>query len=122
MQPVGALVAMPARRGALVVHASGAITQLLPKPLDAQIAAITQRKHYRAAVGVAEDALARLEAAGRREEAEETRRAVAAVEAKFATHLLERAGEPEAAMQRYVRTIGCAAPPTPLSLPETAQG
>jgi hypothetical protein len=81
----------------------------MPKGLAAQVAAITQRKHYRAAVGVAEDALARLEVAGRDVEAEETRELIADVEAMFATHLLERAGEPEAAMQHYVRTIGWAA-------------
>jgi hypothetical protein len=108
MQPIVALVPMRSRRAVVLVHRTGALTLLMPKGLAAQISAITQRKHYRAAVGVAEDTLARLTAANRTAEAEETRELIADVEAKFATHLFERAGEPEAAMQHYVRTIGFA--------------
>ena len=40
-------------------------------------------------------------------EAEAGRELVAATEAKCAAHLLERAAEPEAAMQHYIKTIGC---------------
>ena len=68
------------------------------------MAGITQRKHYKEAIGVARDALARLPAAGA--EAAATRELIAQTEAKYATHLLERAGEPEAAMQHYMQTIG----------------
>ena len=60
--------------------------------------------HYKEAIGVARDALARLPAAGA--EAAATRELIAQTEAKYATHLLERAGEPEAAMQHYMQTIG----------------
>jgi hypothetical protein len=66
-----------------------------------QVAGITQRKHYKEAIGVARDALARMRA-----EIAATRELIAQTEAKFATHLLERAGEPEAAMQHYIQTIG----------------
>lgn len=70
-----------------------------------QVAGITQRKHYKEAIGVARDALARLPVASA--EAGTTRELIAHTEAKFAAHLLERAGQPEAAMQHYMQTIGC---------------
>jgi hypothetical protein len=69
-----------------------------------QVAGITQRKHYKEAIGVARDALARMPAESA--EIAATRELIAQTEAKFATHLLERAGEPEAAMQHYIQTIG----------------
>lgn len=72
---------------------------------SAQVAGITQRKHYKEAIGVARDALARLPANST--ESGSTKELIAQTEAKFATHLLERAGEPEAAMQHYIQTIGC---------------
>ena len=108
MQPVRALAGMRSARGALLLHADGSATALQPKPLAAQVAAITQRKHYRAALGVARDELARLPPESA--EATAARDMIARTSAKYAAHLLERACEPEAAMQQYLQTIGCAPP------------
>jgi hypothetical protein len=106
LQPIVALVPMHSRRAVLLIGRDGTVTLLLPKGLEAQVGAVTKRKHYKEAVGIAEDALERLVAAARLDEAEETRVLIANTEAKFAAHLLERAGEPEAAMQHYIKTIG----------------
>lgn len=110
MQPLRALASMRAARGILMLHHDGSATALLPKPLAAQVAAVTQRKHYRAALGVARDELARLPPDS--SEATAARDMIARTSAKYAAHLLERACEPEAAMQQYLQTIGFAAPPS----------
>ena len=104
-------MSLPNRRGLLLLHRNGTATLLHPKPLPLQLSAVTKRKHYTEAVGVAEDALARQEAAGRLDDAAATRRLIADTEAQCAAHLLERAGEPEAAMLHYIKTIGYAFPP-----------
>jgi hypothetical protein len=114
VQPLKTLVGMRAARGVLIVHTDGAVTALLPKPLAAQVAHITQRKHYKEAIGVARDALARAPPASA--EAAAAKELIAHTEAKFAAHLLERACEPEAAMQHYIQTIGCVTKPAPLSM------
>lgn len=115
MQPLRALAGMRSVRGVLLLHVDGSATALQPKPLAAQVAAITQRKHYRAALGVARDELARLPPDSA--EATAARDMIARTSAKFAAHLLERACEPEAAMQQYLQTIGCARPLTPAPSP-----
>lgn len=112
MQPVRALAGMRSTRGVLLLHADGSATALQPKPLASQVAAITQRKHYRAALGVARDELARLPPESA--EATAARDMIARTSAKFAAHLLERACEPEAAMQQYLQTIGYARNHAPL--------
>lgn len=106
VQELRALASMRAARGVLLLHEDGSATALLPKPLAAQVAAVTQRKHYRAALGVARDELARLPPES--SEATAARDMIARTSAKYAAHLLERACEPEAAMQQYLQTIGCA--------------
>jgi hypothetical protein len=120
MQALVAVVPHAEARAAVLVLADGSATLLRPKPLPALVDAITRRKHYKEAIGVAEDALARIEGAAADGssisstksvtggEAAAVRELIAATEAKLAAHLLERAGEPEAAMQHYVKTIGCA--------------
>jgi hypothetical protein len=99
---------MRAARGVLLIHDDATVTALLPKDLAAQVGCITQRKHYKEAIGVAKDALERLETTSAAAAA--TRELIAQTEAKFATHLLERACEPEAAIQHYIQTIGYVPP------------
>jgi hypothetical protein len=53
---------MPGSRAVVLILKDGSVARMAPRPLAAQVDAITKRKHYREAVGVAEDALARLEA------------------------------------------------------------
>lgn len=52
---------MPEERAVLAVLRNGQLMRLAPKPLAAQVEAITKRKHYKEAIGVAEDQLARLQ-------------------------------------------------------------
>lgn len=99
------VVSAPAASGVYIVQQSGATTLLRQRPLQARLDAITRKKYYSQAIGVAQDALA---AVGERDTA--ARRHIAALiaetEAKLASHLLERAKEPEAAMAHYINTIG----------------
>lgn len=104
--PVRHLV--PAWGAVLVLRASGAWALLEEDTLPRMVAALLRKRIYEQAITIA------------REHPDGSDARVADIEAQYASHLLERAQEPAAAMTHFVNTIGCA--PSPPSPPSWGEG